>query len=304
MSKSLEVGKTQKYKSLDTKRCMSKSAGGGCQEKMSKIFLKCPKSRCTWKSDELEVELAKWMVTQHVQAEHESRAEGGQTGGVRAEKVRRPEVGPDMTNERWVYFLTRWEDYKKACGLKDGDTLLQLRECMEDGVREDHFNRFSGVTGSTEAEVLDQIKTVAVRRANRAVDRDQLRQLKQENGEAIQKFAGRVRTLACVAEYQVNCTCGKTVKYTEEVIKDQVIGGLTDREIKTDVLSHGEVNTWSLKALLDFIEGKEVGKISAGLLGTKAHQMNEVTGKKKESYRREAAGPRCRDCNRSHGRDK
>ena len=100
---------------------------------------------------------------------------------------------------------------------------------MEDGVREDHFNRFSRVETDSETEVLQHIKTVAVRRANRAVDRDQLGRLRQEGGEPVRKFAGRVRTLACVAEYQV-------------------IGGLMDRDIKTDVLSHEEVNTWSLNS--------------------------------------------------------
>ncbi len=118
---------------------MSKSPGP--ENKMSAVSLKFPKSRCQWKMDDLEVELAKWMVTQHLQSEHGSETAECATGGVRAEKVRRPEVGQDMTNEKWAYFITRWDDYKKACGLKEGEILLQLCECMEDGVREDPFNR-------------------------------------------------------------------------------------------------------------------------------------------------------------------
>ena len=87
------------------------------------VELTCPRSRCTWKTEELEIEVAKWMIDKHLQAEHEVKTEGG-SGSVRAEKVRRPEVGPDMSNEKWAYFLTRWEDYKKACGLKGAHLLL------------------------------------------------------------------------------------------------------------------------------------------------------------------------------------
>ena len=67
--------------------------------------------------DKLEVELAKWKVAQNLQSEHGSETAERATGGVNAEKVRRPEVGQDMTNEKWAYFTTRWEDYKKACCL-------------------------------------------------------------------------------------------------------------------------------------------------------------------------------------------
>ena len=35
------------------------------------VVISCPKSRCTWKSDDLEADLVKWTVELHLETEHE-----------------------------------------------------------------------------------------------------------------------------------------------------------------------------------------------------------------------------------------
>ena len=54
--------------------------------------------------------------------------------------------------------------------------------------------------------------------------------------------------------------------YSEEVIIDQVIRGLANAEIQRDVLSHLDADKLTLDKLLTFIEGKESGEASQGLL--------------------------------------
>ena len=116
------------------------------------------------------------------------------------DKIRRPEVGPDMSNDRWAYFLTRWESYKTGCGLKDADVTGQLMECMSEVVREDHYRQFGGKKVGTEAELLEQVKQVAVPKSSRAVQRDSLSSIRQERGEGVRKFCGRIRAVALVCE--------------------------------------------------------------------------------------------------------
>ena len=100
--------------------------------------------------------MVKWMVELHLGTEHKEEVKKDETKGkvIRAEKVRRPEVGSEMTNEKWAFFISRWTDYKGACGLKGNDLLVQLRECMGENVREDHLNRFAGCEAKTEVELL------------------------------------------------------------------------------------------------------------------------------------------------------
>ena len=105
----------------------------------------CPKSRCTWKTDDLTEETAMKLIELHLLSEHEVEAEKKvKTGGPKAEKVRRPEVSPDMTEERWAYFLSRWEAYKRGWGLSDTEAMDQLLECLAEPVREDHYRQFAG----------------------------------------------------------------------------------------------------------------------------------------------------------------
>lgn len=57
---------------------------------------------------------------------------------------------------------------------------------------------------------------------------------------------------------------------------DQLITGLADVEIQRDVLSHPDAAVMNLEKLLQFIEGKESGQESQGLLS--GHSVYEATG--------------------------
>ena len=165
--------------------------------------LKCTNFRCQWVTDDVSEGMAFKLVELHLQSEHKMEVVKPETGGGarnKMDKIRRPEVGPDMSNDRWAYFLTRWEAYKTGSGLKDTDVTGQLTECMVESVREDHYRQFGGSEVGTEKVLLDQIKQVAVPKSSRAVQRDSLNLIKQERGEGVRKFCGRIRAVALVCE--------------------------------------------------------------------------------------------------------
>ena len=126
-----------------------------------------------------------------------------------------------MSDKDWNYY--RWEAYKKATCLTGEDVVLQLMECCcEQLRRRDHHGNYP-TSKSTDTEET-RFKQIAVRAKNRAVNRVKLNTLKQDKGEPIRKYAGRIRSLATVSGYAVTCsTCQKAVQYTDEVIMDQAI---------------------------------------------------------------------------------
>ena len=149
-----------------------------------------------------------------------------------------------------------------------------------------------------------------MKKANRAVIRESMGNLKQERGETVRKFTGRIRALAVVSELEVECACTKKVSYMKEAIKDRVVGGLHDQDIKTAVLSHKDVNEWSLDDLLGYVEAKEAGRVSASLMGGAA-SASAVSSGGSSSYSSSSKGkPRvqqrsgCDRCGRSHGQDR
>lgn len=203
----------------------------------------------------------------HITARHS----GVSTVTSKAEKAKRPELAPDILEEEWSYFKARWTQYKQATGLKGGDIVTQLLECCTEPLRRDHQRTFSGARAANVMEevIFAELRQIAVCMRNKAVNRVKLSTLKQDKGEPIRKFSGRVRSLATVNGYSVKCSneeCGHDVSYTEAVIMDQLIAGLADTDIQKDVLSLTESDTWDLEKLLKYFEGKESGLASQGLM--------------------------------------
>ena len=270
--------------------------------------LSCPKSRCGWKTDDVKDDTGLKLIEMHLSAEHEKDEKGKKKDTkAKVEKPRRPEITPDMSADRWAYFLARWNSYKTSCGLEGEEVINQLMECMTEVVREDHYRQFSGSEVVTEAEVLEQIKQVAVKKANRAVLRDSLVMIKQERGETVRKFVGRVRALAVVCELTEACTCSKQVSYMEARVKDQVMSGLVDQDIKTAVLSHRLINNWTLDELVLYVESKEAGKLSLGMMSGSASRVDDKKQPPGSASRvddKKQSKERCKNCNRFHGREK
>ena len=231
---------------------------------------RCEFAECTaeWQTESIETFLELYKI--HVRAAHDDGAETSPSA--KAERARRPELSSDISDEDWDYFVARWKSYKKATKLTGDYIVIQLMECCSDSIRRDHHRTYSGLEdGRDEETVLGELKKIAVKKRNKAVNRVKLGDLKQERGEPIRRFAGRMRSLASVSEFKVKCkgaNCGADVSYAEEVIADQVVRGTADVEIQKDVLSHVDADTWDLESLLKFIEGKESGMASQGLMSS------------------------------------
>ena len=228
--------------------------------------LQCEHGGCSWESPKGSFADIVKLYEIHLKVKHSSNQNIS-----KPEKAKRPELSAETSDEDWVYFKSRWAEYKKATGITGEDVITQLMECCCESLCRDHHQTFSKVEGEdsivTEAERLDELKQLSVRKKNKAVNRVKLGTLKQDKGEPVRKFAGRVRSLAVVSEYKVKCKgCSKDVSYGEEVIVDQVIRGLANPEIQKDVLSLSEADNLSLDKLLIFVEGKESGQARQGLL--------------------------------------
>ena len=275
---------------------------------MTKVTLDCEWSDCEWVSKEASVETCLKLLEIHVRANHppQTQSQPNQPS-VKPEKAKRPEIASEMSDEDWAYFVSRWTEYKRATKLQGEEVIMQLMECCCELLRRDHHRTYpkTGVGTETEVSRLAELKQLAVRQKNRMVNRVKLGTLRQDKGEPVRKFAGRVRSLASVSEYKVNCnTCQVPIPYTEPVIMDQVIAGLADLEIQKDVLSHPEAATMDLEKLLGFVEGKESGQASQGLMS--GNTVGEVDRKQKCGFcdglhvrgkqHCNAAGKKCEKC--------
>ncbi|GFO25984.1 enzymatic polyprotein [Plakobranchus ocellatus] len=68
------------------------------------------------------------------------------------------------------------------------------------------------------------------------VARVQLQQMRQDRDEPIRAFAARLRGQAGVCNFSIKCPCGTYVDYSDVMVRDILIKGLSDEEIRLDIL--------------------------------------------------------------------
>ena len=161
---------------------------------------------------------------------------------VNAEKVKRPSISASGTTEEWTYFQQRWSEYKQATRLTGQDAIFQLLECCDDALRRDLSRSFSNLAGSDEATLLENIKSLAVRQENVMVARLKLQQMRQDRDEPVRAFNARIKGQASVCQYSVECECGAQVSYSDPMIRDTLLVGLADDDIRLDVLGQTNKN--------------------------------------------------------------
>ena len=165
-----------------------------------------------------------------------------------------------------MYFKQRWSEYKAATRLTGSDVIFQLLECCDESLRKD-LTRISGnLTSSSEDTVLKNIKTLAVRQESTMVARFQLQQMMQDRDEPVRAYAARIRGQAGVCQYTTECgSCKQQVDYSDEMVRDTIIHGLEDNDIRLDILSDTN-QAMTVEQTITLVEAKESGKRSASRL--------------------------------------
>jgi hypothetical protein len=89
----------------------------------------------------------------------------------------------------------------------------------------------------TESELLNHIKTVAVKTIHPEVHRWSFSQVTQNDGEGITRYVGRLKSQAALCNFTVKCSCHTDVSYAEQMVSHRLIAGLANPEHQSRVLS-------------------------------------------------------------------
>ena len=226
------------------------------------VVLNCPIDGCTYATADIDAAQAIALFTVHGY----SHAPGaGQQA--KPDKLSRPKVSKESTSEDWEYFIIRWDAYKTATHIVDREATLQLLECCEDSLRKDLHRFHSNIATATEINALAAIKTLAVKAENAMVSRMTLMTMTQDREEGVRNFAARLRGQANVCKFSKKCSHNpaEAVNYTDDMVRDALIRGLSDSDIQQDVLGHNDQDM-TLEDTIKFIEAKEAGKRSQATL--------------------------------------
>ena len=140
---------------------------------------------------------------------------------------------------------------------------IHLFQCASEHLVNLMLNDDREVTKRTEAEVPSLTKKHAVLRVSLGVVRAGF--MTQDSDERFSYFATRVREKASTCEFniEVRCNkCGETnhTKYTEEVIKDVILAGIADVDIRREVLGIEGIQSRSVNDIIRLVRTKEVAQ--------------------------------------------
>ena len=118
----------------------------------------------------------------------------------------------------------------------------------------------ANVTSKPTKLLLSEMKSLAVIAVARGVLRAELFQMRQERDESFRSYAARVRGKAETCSYTTKCTCELTINFTDIIVRDVLIAGIADLDIRREILGIDSVLDKSLTDVITLVESREMAR--------------------------------------------
>ena len=263
--------------------------------------MKCP--ACDFLTDDLDVAYAAVQAAQltiHSQTEHRQ--------DVTAQKVKLdpPEVDTDFNSEQWESFKRQWGMFKKGMSIPANMINTALFYCCTQELRCLVLRDIQkDLLDETEDDLLATIKRLAVNEESVLSQRLKLGKMTQTPGTGIRTFLASLRGQAALCDYTAKCKetgCTHKYDFSEEIILDNLVRGMSDQEIMADLLGDSKTDR-TLDETINFIAQKEQGKATQNAMGNyvsvKATDISGIKGRAEKNLNSQSS---CWACGgKSHG---
>ena len=169
-------------------------------------------------------------------------------------------------------FERRWEVFAEGSGILknesyDATAAHQLFQCADESLGDAILKVDPGITRKAVESILATMKKLAVIPVALGVARSELLGLKQMRDESFRSFASRVRGKAETCEFRMDhlCPCGltSTADYTDHAMRDVLVAGIYDPDIRRDVLGVEGITTKPINDVVSLVEGQETARNAA-----------------------------------------
>ena len=211
---------------------------------MPPLPLDCTKANCEWKTP---VNCPDWekmikMLELHIIAEHgghnTSQTTGSGANAPRLEKLPRPSFQLEMSQAEWAFKHSQWTAYINQTPVSEQVKVQQLRAACEDDLLRRVYDAGDLANMNTEALLLAQIKKIAVRIVHKTLHLQNMWKMVQSPDESIRAFVSRLVGTAELCDLFVTCSragCDQKTSYRDEVVKQALLRGMHDVDIRTRV---------------------------------------------------------------------
>ena len=227
------------------------------------VKVTCPLPGCGFKTEDQEASVVAVLLQIHAST-HTTVAGGGTQ--VRGPKLDRPRIDTGADQEAWNTFLRRWDAFRVGSGVSDSMASVQLLQCASEELSERLLKAVPQIATCPLDEVMRAMQSLAVIPVARGIVRAELMRMRQGNDESFRAFAAKVRGKAETCGFTLNatspCACRHRfdLDYTVEVIRDVLLAGIGNDEIKQHVLSTEGVAETSINELVALVEKREMAR--------------------------------------------
>ena len=201
------------------------------------VVVGCSVPGCEFKSDDVSEATAIALLTNHGLAHQAAPpAIAGPAPVSRGPKLDRPKVDVGVAIEEWNVFVRRWDVFRAGSGIDEASAPAQLFQCAGTELGDSLLKVNPNLTSDSLTQLLTAMRSLAVIPVATGVLRTELLQLRQKRDETFRVFAARVRGKAETCAFAAKCECGKGVDYTNHVIRDVLLGGIFDPDIRREIL--------------------------------------------------------------------
>ena len=158
-------------------------------------------------------------------------------------------------------FKRRWDVFKDGSQLSPESVSAQLFQCAGNALGDNLLKMDQDITSKAPAVVLDAMRTLAVIPVATGVLRAELTQMQQGRDEPVRSFAARVRGKAETCSYTTKCHgCDADVDFTNHMIRDVLIAGISDLDIRREILGADSILTRAVNDVVSLVESKEMAR--------------------------------------------
>ena len=184
-------------------------------------------------------------------------------------KIERPCISQNASGEEWNAFVRRWNTFKEGSKISNTSATPQLFECCTQQLGDVVLRGIPDFTSKPIEEALSLLKLLAVVPVALGVVRSELTALTQDADEPYRTFAARVHGKAEICEFTTSYSGTRTgciqhysgeTYYTDEQIRDVLLNGIADTDIRREALSVEHIQSRSVNDIISFVETRETAR--------------------------------------------
>ena len=225
------------------------------------VIVQCSVPSCEFQTTDVSEALAIALLANHALAhQNATPTEAAPAPKPQGPKLERPKVDVGVSIEDWNVFVRRWEVFRTGSGINETSAPSQLFQCAGTELGDSLLKANPNIASQPLEQLLAAMRSLAVIPVATCVLRTELLQLHQDRDEACRAFAARVRGKAETCAFSAVCQCGENVDYTNHVIRDVILNGLSDPDIRRDILGTKDLLTKPVNDVIALVENKEMAR--------------------------------------------